>query len=1043
MLERRDVSCLVRTLVVLLFLAVSANASSGSGNVILNGSFEAVNSSTGRPLEWSFFAHDGDFTVQVAQGLNGTSSLHIVGRATTDGSPRAGANQNQSTPIVLGSRYELRLKYKGDIPRADILLRLRPVVGGPADELARPWSFDLPGNAPDWADYVFLWQVPPELVGEEARIELLLYGRGVGEAWYDDIELVDLADQASIGRESKVSTLMPANRLATDFRPEPGALLQENAPSFTWPIRQDADLYYLRLAQDAESLAGSAPVHSKLNVYTPSAPLTSGIWYWQVEALREGKVVAASDVMSITVPDTEVLFALPTTKDVLATLRPHPRIYFNEESWDEFRSDPRSPLVIGLAESRSYAHLGRALEPEPTWVWEGGGSPDGVMYTTHVNPLINRPTFALTSRLEELAWYYVLTREDRFGAEAKRIALHLASWDPSGSTSYRNADQAFREIAVKLALAYDWLYPMLDEAERAIIREAVVTRARVLYEDFSRRLHEQPYDSHAQTAIGYLGTITLAVLGDAPEAITWFDYVLPVYTALFPPWGGDAGGWSQGVTYQQWSIDYGACFWLALKNATGVDYFDRPWYRNAGYFKLYFHPPLMKRSHFGDGNDSKPSNLDAQNMAYLASQTGNGYFKWYAEQLKFLTTRLDPRAFLWLPDYQAIDSKNPADLPPSVHFPDIGWVAMHSRLGDPNGVSLFFKSSPYGSYNHSHADQNSFVLYAFGEPLAIDTGAYDAYGSEHDKGWTRQTKAHNAVLIGGEGQPIWDMNATGQITAFYHSPGLDYTAADAAGAYMGKAQKALREIVYRRPDYFVVADTLRASQETTYQWLLHALSRMDVDAESNRVTIDQGRAHLDVQFVVPGQLAFTQTDDFGIEPLTAYPREWHLSASTTESATEQRFLAMLMPYEGSRPTYRATALPVQSGMAVKVDLAGSTDHFFFADENGKVGYDTFCAQGAFAMYGHHQSNLTGWSLVNGTALAVEGYEFTSEKPISASWQARTDGGILTIEATEPVTVRLALPFAVSAEGSRWQISDNTVVGTAMPGRCALELRAKK
>ena len=36
---------------------------------------------------------------------------------------------------------------------------------------------------------------------------------------------------------------------------------------------------------------------------------------------------------------------------------------------------------------------------------------------------------------------------------------------------------------------------------------------------------------------------------------------------------------------------------------------------------------------------------------------------------------------------------------------------MHSSLSDPNRLSIFFKSSPYGSYNHSHADQNSFVIH--------------------------------------------------------------------------------------------------------------------------------------------------------------------------------------------------------------------------------------------------------------------------------------------------------------------------------------------
>lgn len=56
---------------------------------------------------------------------------------------------------------------------------------------------------------------------------------------------------------------------------------------------------------------------------------------------------------------------------------------------------------------------------------------------------------------------------------------------------------------------------------------------------------------------------------------------------------------------------------------------------------------------------------------------------------------------------------------------------MHSALADPQRVSLLFRSSPFGSLNHAHADQNSFVLYAKGEVLAMDSGVYDFYDSPH------------------------------------------------------------------------------------------------------------------------------------------------------------------------------------------------------------------------------------------------------------------------------------------------------------------------
>ncbi|MGH8019091.1 MAG: heparinase II/III domain-containing protein [Opitutaceae bacterium] len=140
-------------------------------------------------------------------------------------------------------------------------------------------------------------------------------------------------------------------------------------------------------------------------------------------------------------------------------------------------------------------------------------------------------------------------------------------------------------------------------------------------------------------------------------------------------------------------------------------------------------------------------------------------------------------------------------MPRSRWYRDIDWVTMHSDLADPERVSFYFKSSPYGSHNHSHADQNSFVLNAYGEALAIDAGYYDAYGTPHDVTLTRQTLAHNAITHGGGfGQPIFDITARGDVTGFVTSATVDACTGDATAAYKGALDRAVRRVIYLRPD---------------------------------------------------------------------------------------------------------------------------------------------------------------------------------------------------------------------------------------------------
>jgi len=134
---------------------------------------------------------------------------------------------------------------------------------------------------------------------------------------------------------------------------------------------------------------------------------------------------------------------------------------------------------------------------------------------------------------------------------------------------------------------------------------------------------------------------------------------------------------------------------------------------------------------------------------------------------------------------------------------------MHSDLADPKRASVYFKSSPYGSYNHSHADQNSFVIDYKGERLAIDSGYYDDYGTPHWREWYKQTRAANAITFdGGQGQGIDGRQYSGKITRFESDDKHAIAVGDAEKAYGGALTKAERTIAFERPNVVVVRDSV-------------------------------------------------------------------------------------------------------------------------------------------------------------------------------------------------------------------------------------------
>ena len=151
----------------------------------------------------------------------------------------------------------------------------------------------------------------------------------------------------------------------------------------------------------------------------------------------------------------------------------------------------------------------------------------------------------------------------------------------------------------------------------------------------------------------------------------------------------------------------------------------------------------------------------------------------------------------------------------SAYFSDIGWVVFHKQLGDTKGdLQFMFKSSPYGSYSHSFADQNTFTLEAYGEPLAISSGYRPWYGSIHHSQYTKTTQAHNGLLVNGQGQIPQSLAAKGNILSFINGQSFDYTAGDAAQAYSRSLlDRYVRHAVYLRPDLYVVFDDVAAPRD--------------------------------------------------------------------------------------------------------------------------------------------------------------------------------------------------------------------------------------
>lgn len=654
--------------------------------------------------------------------------------------------------------------------------------------------------------------------------------------------------------------------LQMPFLPEDKSASQQNPPDFRWIYIEDAEHYHVQVSRSSEftKVAYESSAINK-NYYNFPEIFETGTWFWRVRYEKTGNWSEWTSPRRFRIAEDAVAFPVPDVKTLSATIgTQHPRVWTNSNNLTEFRSyaQTKGKSVYDAKLTAVNTNLGKPLPAEPVFPY-APGAPQDAAYISALNALTSYSMGAI-DRMLDAAFVYLASGNSQIGQSAKAQLLNLASWNPEGATSYVIQDQIHRSIAYKSAMAYDWLYDTLSVQERQTVADMITVRTNTMADDLINNddMLKSPYDSHGWTALGYMGIISIAMLHETPDAEGWFNKTVPAYINLLAPWGGEDGAFSQGTGYFQWASMFNKEFMDVLLSASGLDLYDKAYSRYETKFPLYAYPNGSPRGVFGDDSEYIPGGPNVTTYKRLAEKYKDPYMQW-----GYLNNGAAPHSFL--NDYfygdPSIVPKPPVGFPNARWFQDVDWVTMHSNLYDRDRVSLYFKSSPYGSYNHSHSDQNSFIINAFGETLALDSGYYDWYWSDHHNKYTKRTFAHNAITYDGKkGQIFDDIKAKGKITGFVTHPDFDSVSGDATKAYGGGLSKADRHIIYIRPSMFVTIDNLISPQTggSAFTWWLHAEESLTIDNDQAGATINKGKAVLQTKIHAPKQISAVYEERF-------------------------------------------------------------------------------------------------------------------------------------------------------------------------------------
>ncbi len=724
-----------------------------------------------------------------------------------------------------------------------------------------------------------------------------------------------------------------AGRLNIQYRPADGDEVAENPPRFSWlPVIEDEAVYVLRISvdagypKDATWLFPGVP----LNFLTPPVALPPGRYYWSYavwDAGRKQPKTRWSRSRSFTLAEgcPEVPLADRTKRYANADMA-HPRLWLGPQQLEAFagkvRQDPEHCAWQKFYDESVAPWLTREITAEPAPYPNNTRTPD-IWRRTYIE------CQELIYAIRHMAIAGKVLEDEALLERARDWLLAVARWDPAGTTSRAYTDEWAFRVTLALAWGYDWLHDRLDDNERKLVREALLTRTREVADHIIRHanIHLFPYDSHAVRAVSaVLVPASIALLDEADEARDWLDYSIEFLFTVYSPWGDRDGGWAEGPHYWMTGMAYLTEAANLLKNFTGLNLYERPFFQKTGDFPLYTKAPDTRRATFGD--DSTMGDLPCLKVGYnlrqYAGVTGNPAYQWYYDRLKEQDPGTEKEFYnygwwdlnfdemVYRHDWPVIEGRAPAATDRLRWFRGIGWVAIQSRMDDPERhLHFVFKSSPYGSISHSHGDQNAFCLSGFGEDLAIQSGHYVAFNSSMHQGWRRQTRSKNAILINGRGQyadkdKARAMAAAGCIQEAEERDDHIYIRGDATAAYRTLSPEvtlAEREIYFVRDSYFVIVDSVDAEAKVTLDWLLHANAPFELGRNSFRYSGERAGFYGKVIWSEGGAPELRQETGFpGVDPkeFEGLPVSTCMIASYP-AATRHRIVTLLVPYPLAEP----------------------------------------------------------------------------------------------------------------------------------------------
>ncbi|HCL27375.1 MAG TPA: hypothetical protein DIC52_02930 [Candidatus Latescibacteria bacterium] len=627
-------------------------------------------------------------------------------------------------------------------------------------------------------------------------------------------------------------------------RPRPGVREETNPPLFAWKPEATDGPFVLEISRSSSFTDSPLRVTGLDDpIYLPEVALDAGAWFW-----RWGAGGDWSEIFAFEISQEAVRIEIPLASKWIPLMPSgHPRLYVTEEGVDAFRSRCTGDLQSGCDALLASA---RTVLAEPHAIDEPEFLPDRfadfeAFWKIHYPTMWNTRRFVKGA--EAMALAYMATGDTALGRAACERMVSISAWDPEGSSYLAHNDEAHMSVIWHGPHACDWVWDLFTDEERGQVIDQYRQRGTITFE----HMHDQGlygitrFDSHAGREIVFLANVAIVFHDHIPEATTWLEWLRPVLCGSWPSWSGNDGGWAQGLSYALPYVQVMTMFASALKRATGIDLYKKPFWKNHARWRYLMLPAYAEWMGFGDHSEKWRASweMNADVMEVIARETDAPGFMRYVDDLRkeSLTLTTPPERHMagvlsqlfTAPPLPKGDRGGATDGRILHVFSDVGWAAIRTAPEDRDkDVAFIFRSSPYGSISHSHANNNDFILHVGSRVMAMPAGYYAGYGSSHHGHYVWHTKSHNCVTLSDAPQLMRSPESTGEIVNAYEDDAITYMCGIADASYADRADRCRRHVVFAKGvGSFLLVDEFAGKPNvlSSLQWNLHSWEPYEVD----------------------------------------------------------------------------------------------------------------------------------------------------------------------------------------------------------------------